>query len=551
MNAVLLPLIWLLPLVLAGLAARPAARWLLPIAALPALMAALTLPVGSSVSLPWVLLGMELGLDATGRIFLLFSALLWLLAALYAAGIPIGNGDAPRQRVCFLLAMAGNLGLILAQDMVSFYVGFALMGLAAYGLIVAPASQRARRAANRYLVWTLIGELVLFVAVILLAAQQDGDLRFAALADNPPAGLVAGLLVIGFGIKTALPGLHFWLPPAYGVTPAAAVAVLSGAMIKAGLLGWIRFLPPGEDTLAGWGQVLIFLGITGVFFGALLGLGQRQARRLLGYSSISKMGVLSAGMGAMLVWPQAAPMLTGALALYAAHHAWVKGALFLGVGLAERSGLRPWILAGLGFLALALAGAPLTSGAVAKALLKDGLPTEAQGLLPVLAASAFATTLLMIRFLVLVVRRHPVRFEPCPAPSVVAWLGLLIPIAAYPFVMGTAEGLWTNLWPVLSGSLLGVAALGAAPWLRRRGIETAAPLSAWVRAPAQAARAVGRLGLAARFALYRRRPRLSVPSLASGSPRPSAQASAGSWSLAGGLWLCVGALLLAALILTV
>ncbi len=131
--------------------------------------------------------------------------------------------------------------------------------------------------------------------------------------------------------------------------PAAAVAVLSGAMIKAGLLGWLRFLPPGDAALAGWGQALMVAGVTGIFFGSILALLQQQPRRVLGYSSVSKMGVLTTGMGAALAWPTAAPALIGAVVIYAAHHALVKGALFLGLGLAERGGLRPWLLIGLGF----------------------------------------------------------------------------------------------------------------------------------------------------------------------------------------------------------
>jgi formate hydrogenlyase subunit 3/multisubunit Na+/H+ antiporter MnhD subunit len=333
----MLVLVWAAPLIGALFAFWRGAGWLTLLAPLPALAAAGLVPVGSAVSLPWLLLGVELGLDEIGRLFLLFSALLWLAASLYAAGGPrVGEGGAGRFRLFFLLAMAGNLGLIVARDMVSFYLGFTLMGLAAYGLVVQPGSQRARCAARRYLVWTIAGELVLFVALVLLAAQHGGNLAFSALASTPPGGWVVLLIVIGFGIKLALPGLHFWLPPAYAVTPAPAVAVLGGAMIKAGLLGWIRFLPPGDAALTGWGQALIAIGVTGIFFGALFGLMQSHARLVLGYSSISKMGVLTTGMGAALAWPAGAPLLIGALALYAAHHALVKGALFLGLGLAER-----------------------------------------------------------------------------------------------------------------------------------------------------------------------------------------------------------------------
>ncbi|MGB5443764.1 MAG: proton-conducting transporter membrane subunit, partial [Gammaproteobacteria bacterium] len=355
MNATLLLLVWSWPLLLAVLAGQRHARWVMVIAPLPALLVAALVPVGTSVSLPWLLLGVELGLDDIGRVFLLFSALLWLIAGLFEAGSESAAGHGARYRFFFLLAMAGNLGLIVAQDTVSFYLGFTLMGLAAYGLIAHPAKRRARQAARRYLAWTIAGELILFVAIVMLTMQHAGALAFVNLQSNPPADLVVLLLVIAFGIKLALPGLHLWLPRAYAVAPASAVAVLSGAMIKAGLLGWLRFLTPADAALAGWGQILMVIGVVGIFFGAILGLLQQRPRLLLAYSSISKMGVLTAGMGATLAWPAAAPALISALVLYAAHHALVKAALFLGLGLVERGGLRPWLLAGLGFLALVLA----------------------------------------------------------------------------------------------------------------------------------------------------------------------------------------------------
>ena len=462
MSTSLLLLVCLLPVSLTLLAGQRYAGWIMVIAPLPALLAAILVPPGTSLSLPWLLLGVELGLDETGRVFLLFSGLLWLVASLYGAGSKVAAGHTVRYRLFFLLAMTGNLGLIVAQDIVSFYLGFTLMGLSTYGLIVHAATRQAQRAARRYLAWTIAGEMALFVALVMLAMQHGGVLTFGELQSSPPAGFVVLLLVIGFGIKMALPGLHLWLPQAYAVTPAAAVAVLSGAMIKAGLLGWLRFLPPGDGALVGWGQALLVVGVSGIFFGALIGLLQQTPRLLLGYSSISKMGVLTVGMGAALVWPDAAPAVIGALLLYAAHHALVKGALFLGLGLVERGGLRPWILTGLGFLALVLAGAPLTSGALAKAVLKVSLPAEAQALASLLAVAAFATTLLMARFLFLVWKQRNSDTSPCPLEMTSAWLLLVLVIAAFPF-LASASGLFTaDALPVILGVLLSVVALLAA-----------------------------------------------------------------------------------------
>lgn len=461
MNAMLLILVWSWPLLLASLAVLPRARWLVPLAPLPALVVAIAVPDGTRIPLPWLLLGTELGLDATGRIFLLFSALLWLMAAIYGIGTAGPDRHAGRYRVLFLLAMAGNLGLIVAGDTVSFYLGFTLMGLAAYGLVVHTGTQRAQRAARRYLAWTIAGELLLFVALVTLSLQHGGALVFSALPSSPPSGFTVLLLIIGFGIKLALPGLHLWLPQAYAVTPAPAVAVLSGAMIKAGLLGWLRFLPPGEAALADWGEALIVTGAIGILYGTAAGLVQQRPRLLLGYSSISKMGVLTVGMGAALAWPAGAPAVTAALTVYAAHHALVKGTLFLGIGLLERVGLRSWLLAGMILLALALAGAPLTSGALAKSVLASSLPAAARDLVILLGAATVATTLLMARFLLLVWRHHAGTGVTTPFDLAAAgsWLVLLATVAAFPFALTGSGAVAADSVPVLVGVMLAAAAM--------------------------------------------------------------------------------------------
>ena len=556
MNSLLLLLVWLLPLSLSVLAGQRYASWITLIAPLPALLSAAIVPVGSSVTLNWLLLGVELGLDDTGRVFLLFSGLLWLVASLYAVGSQASDHKATRFRIFFLLAMAGNLGLIVAQDMVSFYLGFTLMGLAAYGLIAHPASQHARRAARRYLVWTIAGEMLLFAAIVMLAQQHNGALTFSALQSSTPAGLVMLLLLIGFGIKLALPGLHLWLPQAYAVTPTPAVAVLSGSMINAGLLGWLRFLPAGDTALVDWGQVLLAAGITGIFFGAVAGLLQRSPRLLLGYSSISKMGVLTSAMGVALAWPETAPVVIAAVVIFAAHHALVKGALFLGLGLVERDGLRPWIQVGLVFLALALAGAPLTSGAFAKSVLTASLPESAQHLITLLAAAAFVTTLLMVRFLLLVRRLRVSKPSPLPTESITAWLMLLAIIAVFPIVIAQAGQLMANTVPVFLGVLLSVLVLLA----RRRfpvHITTRPYRSAATGFALRCRRGIlhlahtGELAIKTLQSAVRKHHERLRQTMKHGLLRLRRCSDDDErWQLAGSLWLGIGGLLLAGFIFT-
>jgi formate hydrogenlyase subunit 3/multisubunit Na+/H+ antiporter MnhD subunit len=524
----------LLPLIAAALAWHRRGGWLAPAAALPALVTAAVVPAGAATAVPWLMLGTELRLDATGRVFLLFSALLWLVSAVY--GLAAQRDDPLRGRflVFFLLAMGGNFALILAADMGTFFFGFALMGLATYGLVAHRPSAGARRAGRIYLGWTIAGEVALFSGVVLLAGAAGGH-AFDALSGVDPSPAAVALVLLGFGIKLALPGLHAWLPLAYRAAPAAGAAVMSGAMIKAGALGIMRFLPAGSDHLAAWGEVLVPLGVFAAFFGVAVGLAQRSPRVVLGYSSVSQMGVIAAALGVGLAAPDAAAALAAAVTVYAAHHALAKGALFLGLDALRRNGGSPWMMAGLALPALALAGAPFTSGALAKAALGEALPVQWAALQPWLTAGAAATTLLMARLLWLAAG-HPARSRrPLPRAAAGAWVVLLAAIAAWPVVL--AEPVGGGAVPLLAGVLIGAGAVLAA----RRGLVPRAPRIPTGDLPVLLGHHLGRLSRLAiarwqqapqarvrRRTLARLRPRL---------PRLDAEAVIRRWSVAGLLWL--------------
>jgi formate hydrogenlyase subunit 3/multisubunit Na+/H+ antiporter MnhD subunit len=438
----------LLPLLLAGFSRLRLGPWLVVSAALPGLLLAIFDPLVDSVRVDWLLLGIQLGLDQTGRLFLAASALVWLLAAVYATESLRDRANSMRFRVFFLLAMGGNFILILAQELTSFYLGFTLMGLSAYGLVAHRASVSARHAGGLYLTWTIFGEVVLFSALVLLAGQAGGT-DFASLQAVSPPLLAVALLVLGFGIKLALPGLHLWLPHSYAAAPAAGAAVLSGPMISAGFLGWLRFLPPGPEVLVPWGELLIVLGLFGVVYGVAMGLMQINPKVVLGYSSISKMGLLSAGFGVALAEPLNAPLLLPALVFYTLQHLLVKSALFLGVDLYQRGQTNTWVMGGLILLVLALIGAPLTSGALAKTQLTEALPAGFSWFTTWLSLAGLVTTLLMGRLIFLLKARS--NHAIIGRAALAAWLLLTGVILALPFILARAEVSFTGIAPVLSG----------------------------------------------------------------------------------------------------
>jgi len=529
LPSLLLPLA-LVPLVLTS-ATRAAALRLAPWAPLPALGLAMLTTPGWAIDLPGVLVGVRLGLDATGQSFLLFTALVWLLAGLFARGWLRDDLRRSRFWSFFLATQAGNLGLCVALDAVSFYVLFALMSFAAYGLIVHTGSDEALRAGRVYLAMAVLGETLL-VAGLMLAVSAAGTHQFGGLATASLSNPAVALLIAGFGVKLGMPLLHMWLPLAHPVAPVPASAVLSGVMLKAGLLGWVRCLPLGAQVLPEAGATLILAGLAAMFLGVAAGLMQRDLKVLLAYSSVSQMGYLGIGVGAGLVAPAAWPVLLPALGFYALHHALAKSALFLGAGLIGTHGANGLRLAALALPALALAGAPLTSGMAAKAALKlalTPLPEPWPGFInTALPLAALGTALLMARFLWLAwqsPKPHDARAQPSGLHP--PWLLAVFASAVLPLSMPPANvPAWqiTSLadasWPLAFAAALAIAALRlrlAAPRLppgdllhplirvvtmlavhrpdtRMPALPEAMPRAAWVVRHSAGAIAGGRMG---------------------------------------------------------
>lgn len=458
----------LLPLLSALLPGRDRPLALLPLAAVPALLLALLAPSGS-VDLPGLFLGARFGLGDGMRGVLLFSALLWLAAGLHACGYLRDDPRRDRFRRFWCAALTGNIGLLLAQDMASFAVCFTLMGLSAYGLVVHAGTPAVRRAGRVYLALVVLGEVLLFAAIVLLW-QSSGSLLFADLhrvALAPAEGTVGiafACVVLAFGIKAGLLPLHVWLPLAHPAAPTPASAVLSGAMIKAGLVGWLHFLPAGGSMpiVSTIGEGLLAAGLLGAFAGVVLGLLQREAKAALAYSSISQMGLITVAVGAALARPESAPALLAAALLYAFHHGLAKAGLFLGVSLAG-AGSQAWRRlwwAGMVLMALSLAGAPFTSGQLAKTALKSALPADWTMLPLLLGLAASGTLLLMARSLALMHRPDaaPRRSRPWSE-----WLGWSLLLG-----LGMSAAFWLtpgagfdgqSLWPLLLGALVLLLAL--------------------------------------------------------------------------------------------
>lgn len=445
-----------------------AARVLVPLSALPALLLALAAPLESGAHFPWLLLGTRFGFPDTGRVLLALTALLWLGAGLYAGGALAADPRRTRFFVFFALALCGNLGLVAARDVASFYMFFALMTFSAYGLVVHDGDARAYRAGRIYLVAAVVGEVLLLAAILMAAADmQSLDLAEAsrAVAASSSRDLIVLFAFTGFGIKAGAALVHFWLPIAHPVAPVPASAVLSGAMIKAGLIGWLHFLPFGIDPMSGWAYALVALGCLGAYGGALLGLSQNEPKTVLAYSSVSQMGLMTVVLGAALLDPRLWPAAAPAVAVFALNHGLAKGALFLAVGAAHHHAARVTRLllyGGVALAALSIAGAPWTAGAVAKYAAKNALdplgPALAHDLALLMSLASVATTLVLTRFLVLF---REIEADTAAARSVHVGFGLLAAgvLLTLPFgidyLVADAPKLHTDigaaLWPIAAG----------------------------------------------------------------------------------------------------
>jgi formate hydrogenlyase subunit 3/multisubunit Na+/H+ antiporter MnhD subunit len=450
-----------------------------PVAAVPALLLVVAGQSGASLHLPSLGQHAVLGLDAVGRIFLGFTSVLWLTSGWYARAYLAHDPNPVRFHLFFFLAMAGNFGLILASDVPTFYACFTLMGLASAGLVLHRGDAEAVRAGRVYLALAMLGEVLIFTGFVFLTVS-GGTTQIAELHRGVFSQPALLLLLAGFGIKAGALSLHFWLPLAHPAAPVPASAVLSGAMLKAGLLGWIRFLPLGEAAMPLSGFTLISAGLGAAVLGTFVGVVQKNPKTVLAYSSISQMGIITTGIGIGALRPESWLDIQWAVLIYATHHALAKGALFLGIGPAHAAQTRLQVITarvGLLLPALALAGAPFTSGGLAKVAIKSNIAFLPGGWADVLGIllplAAVGTALKMARFLWLTWPGHPHPAEEHAKGLWPPWLCLVGAVLVGAWLLPGALGslpvkltpakLWLATWPLLVGG--GLAMLGA--WLRR------------------------------------------------------------------------------------
>jgi len=253
---------------------------------------------------PWVpTLGLEWSLAADGLSapLVVLSGLVTLLAAAASWNI------ARKTRLYFglLLLQASAQSLVfLSQDFLLFFLAWELELVPVYLLIAIWGGKQRQYAATKFILYTATASLLILISGLALALNGPFTLNLSELAARSPGGTLALLcylgFLVGFGVKLPIFPLHTWLPDAHGEANAPVSMLLAGVLLKMGGYALLRFnvqmLPEAHHLLA---PALIVLGIVNIIYGALNAFAQDNVKRRIACSSVSHMGFVLMGIGAI------------------------------------------------------------------------------------------------------------------------------------------------------------------------------------------------------------------------------------------------------------
>jgi NADH-quinone oxidoreductase subunit M len=332
----------------------------------------------------------KLGIDGLSlALVVLTTTLTWI--SILASFSPIQT-RIKEYMISFLILEVGMTGVFLALDTFLFYIFWEVVLVPMYLIIGIWGGQNRIYATIKFVLYTLVGSLLMLVAILATAfayqAAQGGAwagaFDFEVLRQHAAtAGFAEGLQLLSFAafflafaIKVPMFPFHTWLPDAHVEAPTAGSVILAAVMLKLGAYGLIRFnlsfYPDASHTYA---PLIIVLSLIAIVYGAIVAMVQPDLKKLVAYSSVSHMGFVTLGIFAFQ--EQA---LDGAI-LQMINHGLITGALFLLVGviyerthdrtIARMGGLAAltpvWAVA-FGFFVFASAGLPGLSGFVGEFL---------------------------------------------------------------------------------------------------------------------------------------------------------------------------------------
>jgi NADH-quinone oxidoreductase subunit M len=278
----------------------------------------------------------HLGLDGISLFLVMLTAILVSLSILYSGG---GDIETRPREFCFfmLILETGLIGALLAIDLFLFYVFWEVMLVPMYFLIGIWGHGRKIYATFKFVLFTMLGSLLMLVAMLYLVGAARAHLGYLTfdlpqLYDIPLTRSAARWLFAGFAIafavKVPMWPVHTWLPDAHTEAPTAGSVILAGVMLKMGTYGFLRFAIPLFPEVAIEARPLFMaLAVIGIIYGALVAMVQPDLKRLVAYSSVSHLGFVMLGIFALD--PQG---VEGAI-YQMLSHGLSTGALFLLVGM--------------------------------------------------------------------------------------------------------------------------------------------------------------------------------------------------------------------------
>ncbi|HIG13345.1 MAG TPA: NADH-quinone oxidoreductase subunit M [Gammaproteobacteria bacterium] len=269
-----------------------------------------------------------LGVDGISVPLILLTTFLTVIVVI--AGWEVIQERTAQYFAAFLFMEGFMVGVFSALDGILFYVFWEAMLIPMFLIIGVWGGQNRVYAAIKFFLYTLLGSLLMLVAILYLYSQSGS---FSVLEfHKTPLGMTPQILIFlaflaAFSVKVPMVPVHTWLPDAHVEAPTGGSVILAAVLLKMGAYGFLRFsIPIAPDAARELAGLMITLSLVAIVYIALVALVQRDMKKLIAYSSISHMGFVT--LGFFVFNTQA---MEGAIAQMISH-GFISGALFLCVG---------------------------------------------------------------------------------------------------------------------------------------------------------------------------------------------------------------------------
>ena len=235
-----------------------------------------------------------------------------------------------------LLLETAMLGVFVSLDFFLFYVFWEAMLIPMYFIIGIWGGKKRIYSAMKFFIYTMAGSVLMLVAILwLYFSTGAGTFNILVFLNSPIDPFLQTWLFVAFAlafaIKVPMFPFHTWLPDAHVEAPTAGSVILAGVLLKMGTYGFIRLaIPLFPEAAIQFSPIFIFLSLVGIIYGALMAMIQRDAKKLVAYSSISHLGFVMFGLFSFNL------LALGGSVLQMVNHGICSGLLFLTVGMLYR-----------------------------------------------------------------------------------------------------------------------------------------------------------------------------------------------------------------------